>query len=81
MYGYGTVSWGRSDFSITLLVGVPLYILGAGLTALILWYDSLCCQWCCTCCLGEAELVVFDPSHPEAYLVLQDGQVSNFTIK
>ena len=81
MYGYGTVSWGRSDFSITLLVGVPLYILGAGLTALILWYDSLCCKWCCTCCLGEAELVVFDPGHPETYLVLQDGQVSSFTNK
>ena len=64
-----------------ILYWVPLYVPGVVFTVLFLWYDSLCCKWCCTCCLGEAELVVFDPGHPETYLVLQDGQVSSFTNK
>ena len=57
-----------------LYVGTPLHILSAVLTATLLWFDNLCCC-CCECGSGVAEVVIYDPSNPEANLVWREGQV------
>ena len=57
-----------------LYIGTPLYILSAVLTATLLWIDNLC-SCCCECWLGVAEVVIYDPSNPEANLVWREGQV------
>ena len=62
---------------LIFFVCVPLYILGALFTALLVWFDKIFC-YCCGCFIGVGEIVVFDPSNPGANLVWRDGQVSNF---
>ena len=57
-----------------LIMGVPLFSVGAILTIIFLHYDSLFCC-CCDCCLGEEQVVIHDPSNPEANLVWKDGKV------
>lgn len=60
-----------------LIMGVPLYAIGVLLTIIFLHYDSLCCC-CCDCCLGEEQVVIHDPSNPEANLVWRDRQAENY---
>ena len=69
----------RDDFVIMVVMVVPLFAIGALLTIIFLYYDSLC-SCCCDCCLGEEQVVIHDPSNPEANLVWRDGQAENITI-
>ena len=62
---------------LILMIGGPLYILAALFTVIFLHYDYCCCaSCCCDCCLGEEQVMVYDPSNPEANLVLRNGEVS-----
>ena len=53
------------------------YILAVILTIIFLHYDTICCSsCCCDCCIGEEQMVIHDPSNPEANLVWKNKQVS-----
>ena len=71
-----------------LIVGI--HILSGLLSAIFIFYDSLCC-WCCQCWFGEGKCyycnitityylylgdwAVFDPKCPEANLVWKSGEI------
>ena len=60
-----------------LAIGWPLYILAASFTLIFLHYDSCCCSsCCCDCCIGEEQVLIHDPSNPEAILVWRNKQVT-----
>ena len=68
-------SWG-----LILIIGGPLYMLAVIFTVTFLHYDCCCCaSCCCDCCLGEEQVVIHDPSNPEANLVWRNKQVSMLT--
>ena len=52
-----------------------LHIIGVICTLSFVWFDRVSC--CCCACWrgGHKELVVYDPDHPEASLVLRDGEI------
>ena len=63
-----------------IFYGVPLYILAIIFTVTFLHYDTICCaSCCCDCCIGEEQVVIHDPSNPEAILIFKDGQVIMLT--
>ena len=70
-----------SLLGLYFITGVPLYILGAFFTIIFLHYDCLFCASCCAvgCCAGEKQVVIHDPSNPEANLVWKNKQVSMST--
>ena len=75
----GSHRWQGIGLLFTLLtVGVPLYIWAILFTVTFLHYDTIFCC-CCDCFLGEEQMVIHDPSNPEANLVLKDGKVSMLT--
>ena len=62
--------------TIIILI-VPFYILAVIFTVIFLNYDTFCCaSCCCECCIGEEQVVIHDPSNPEANLVWRNGEVS-----
>ena len=62
-----------------LLLGGPLYISAAFFTVIFIHYDCCCASCCCDCCIGEEQVVIHDPSNPEANLVWRNKQVSMLT--
>ena len=65
---------------VTLIAG-PLYFFAILFTIKFLHFDPVCCTMCCfcDCCLDEEQVVIHDPSDPEANLVWRDGQVNSIT--
>ena len=51
-----------------------LHIIGVICTLSFVWFDRISCC-CCACWRGQEEVVVYDPDHPEASLVLKDGEI------
>ena len=52
-----------------------LQIIGVICTLSFIWFDRISCCCCACWTRGQKEVVVYDPDHPEASLVLRDGEI------
>lgn len=68
------VSWMHYHVEQFYHAVIGLHVVSGVLTTLLLCWDSIMCC-CCSCWLGEGEVRVHDPDHPEATLVWRGGRV------